>query len=584
MLCFSIHYKIECPTKIYTMKSKISHLIILPFVLVMICQVANSQVPTGFNYQAVIRNSTGVPLANQNVSIRITLTDNTGTPNYYSEVHSLTTNQQGVVNLVVGSMSPQGLLDINNVQWKDGNIWLKVEVDKNDGAGYISMGLTEIQSVPYSQYAVNSSHTIVSSSTAGIDDPIFEVKNKDGNVVFGVYQEGVRININDGIITKGARGGFAVGGLTNQAKSQAEYFRITQDSARIYVKQNLKGARGGFAVGGLTNQGKTTSSSQLIQLNADNYLIGFESGVNLTSGIYNSFFGYQSGKNSTTGSYNVFSGYQSGMNNVGGLSNVFSGNQSGFNNISGGFNVFVGFQSGLHNIDGSSNVFIGDESGISNTTGWSNNFIGQGAGYYNTTGTNGIFIGNDAGWSNTTASGNIFIGRNSGYNLTGNDPNVYWGNVFLGNLTGENMTTGMVNLIAGVNAGQSKTSGDDNVILGSYAGTNNADGSYNVFVGAGAGNGATGNNNVFLGYNAGYSETGDNKLYINNSSGSIPLIGGDFTTHKVNISNILNLQSVSTYPSSPNEGDIVRLSGPSPAAGLYIYGGSSAGWKAIVTW
>jgi len=45
---------------------------------------------------------------------------------------------------------------------------------------------------------------------------------------------------------------------------------------------------------------------------------------------------------------------------------------------------------------------------------------------------------------------------------------------------------------------------------------------------------------------------------------------------------MLNLQSVSSYPSSPSEGDIVRLSGPSPAAGLYIYTGST--WKPIVTW
>lgn len=535
-----------------TMKKRILPIILVSIVLLTIIQTTKSQVPTGFSYQAVIRNSASQPLASQNVSVRITLTDNTGTPVYYKEIHPTSTNAQGIINLTIGGGTPQDQTSLSNVQWKDGNIWIKVEVDKNDGSGYASLGLSQLQSVPYAQYAVGgnwaSAHTITSSSTAGPDDAIFEVKNKDGNVVFGVYQGGVQVNVEDGLITKGARGGFAVGGLTNQSKGNANYLTISPDSARIYVKQNLtKGVRGGFAVGGLTNQGKSTTANQLIELTPNNYFIGYESGINITSGLYNSFLGYQSGKFTTSGSYNVFSGYQSGMNNT----------------------------------TGASNVFIGHESGISNASGWSNNYIGQGAGYANTSGTNGIFIGNDAGRSNTVASGNIFIGRNSGYSITGTDGNSYWGNVFIGNMTGESMTTGSTNLIVGINAGQNKTAGNNNVILGPSAGNNSGSGSNNVFVGAGAGSSTTGSNNVFIGNGAGYSETESNKLYINNSSGSNPLIGGDFSTQKVNINNTLNLQSVSSLPTEANEGDIMRVKNGT-SGGVYIY--TSSGWKAIVTW
>ena len=61
-------------------------------------------------------------------------------------------------------------------------------------------------------------------------------KNKDGKVVFGVYQGGVRIYVEDSPTIKGAKGGFAVGGLTNQGKAVPyEYMRITSDSARIYI-------------------------------------------------------------------------------------------------------------------------------------------------------------------------------------------------------------------------------------------------------------------------------------------------------------------------------------------------------------
>ncbi|GEM_PF-5216128 len=254
----------KCLTKLKTMKFRILQLIILPFAFLFICQIANSQIPKGFSYQTVIRNSSGQPLASQDVSIRITLTNDTGTPVYYSEIHSKTTTPQGIVNLTIGSGAAQDQGDINNVLWKNGNVWVKVEVNKNDGAGYISMGLTQLQSVPYAQYAVNgtwaSAHTVTSSATAGPDDPIFEVKNKDGNVVLGVYQGGVRVYVEDAVI-KGAKGGFAVGGLSNQAKASTEYFRITPDSARIWIKEvpSIKGAKGGFAVGGLSNKKLTDS-------------------------------------------------------------------------------------------------------------------------------------------------------------------------------------------------------------------------------------------------------------------------------------------------------------------------------------
>jgi hypothetical protein len=48
-------------------------------------------------------------------------------------------------------------------------------------------------------------------------------------------------------------------------------------------------------------------------------------------------------------------------------------------------------------------------------------------------------------------------------------------------------------------------------------------------------NNTIGSRNVFLGYRAGFNETGSNKLYIANSSGTAPLIYGNFTTGKVGI-------------------------------------------------
>ena len=197
---------------------------------------------------------------------------------------------------------------------------------------------------------------VTSLSNADPTAPIMEVRNILGQVVFAVYQSGVRIFVDH--VAKGAKGGFAVGGLTSKA-DPPEYLRIYPDSARIYLNPPQKGAKGGFAVGGLTSKGE---SNNYMQMTPNNYLIGHQSGSKITTGIYNSFFGFQTGSLNTTGSSNVFIGYQAGAANNANY-NSFMGYQSGKANTSGTLNSFIGYNTGLANTTGSSNVFIGNQAG-----------------------------------------------------------------------------------------------------------------------------------------------------------------------------------------------------------------------------
>lgn len=90
------------------------------------------------------------------------------------------------------------------------------------------------------------------------DSILFEVKNADGQVVFGVYPEGVRINVDD-LGGKGTRGGFAVGGFSSGKGLTNEFLRVSPDSVRVYIDESSgKGTRGGFAVGGFST-GKSES-------------------------------------------------------------------------------------------------------------------------------------------------------------------------------------------------------------------------------------------------------------------------------------------------------------------------------------
>jgi hypothetical protein len=208
-----------------------------------------SQSPQGFSYQAVMRDGNGTPIADKVIGLRITL-QYIVQKVLYSETQSTTSSSQGVITFTIGAGTQVSDSAFASIPWKTGEILVKIEIDPNGGTAYVPMGSpTKLQSVPYALYAENTKE-INSQPNALDDDPIFEVKNKSGQVVFGVYQGGVRVYVADTQI-KGSKGGFAVGGLSNQAKAgQAEYFRITPDSARVWVKEvpTVKGAKGGFAV------------------------------------------------------------------------------------------------------------------------------------------------------------------------------------------------------------------------------------------------------------------------------------------------------------------------------------------------
>lgn len=401
-------------------------------------------------------------------------------------------------------------------------------------------GVNSLQGV--SNLTWGTSLQVASLPSAGINDPILEVKNKDGKVVFGVYQTGVRIYVEDSPIVKAEKGGFAVGGLSNQSKGvPAEYFRITSDSARVYINETTakgekggfavgglsnqsktvvsrnimyvapdstrvyvnenvaKGAKGGFAVGGLSNQGKG-SANNFMQMTPDNYFIGHGSGSKTTTGLYNNFLGYQAGLNNKTGSNNSFIGYQSGLNNTTGHENAFIGYNAGYSNavgannvflgVNAGYtnnannNVFLGYQSGNYNQSGENNVFLGTQSGYTNQSGSFNTFLGYNAGFYNTASYNS-FMGYQAGKANTSGAYNTFSGYNAG----------------LANTTGEK------NVFVGFESGRTNTTGTSNVALGTNAGYN-SNGSNNILIGEGAGYSITsGQHNTFIGSSAGYSQT-----------------------------------------------------------------------------
>jgi len=127
--------------------------IILGFLLVFVSITSYSQgVPQGINYQAIARDTLGNEILNQNLTIKLTVLSN-GT-NVWEELHSTSTNNYGLFTLVVGqgaSTSAGAVAAFSDIDWGGAAHSLQVETD--DGSGFVNMGVDQLLSVPYALHA-----------------------------------------------------------------------------------------------------------------------------------------------------------------------------------------------------------------------------------------------------------------------------------------------------------------------------------------------------------------------------------------------------------------------------------------------
>ncbi|HNY14604.1 MAG TPA: hypothetical protein PKI12_03635, partial [Bacteroidales bacterium] len=532
----------------FPMKTKLSLFYLWSLIFALALSPSPSalgQIPQGFNYQAIARDGTGAVLQNSTLQVRFFIrSESSGGTLFYQEVHpSVTTNSFGLFTLVVGNGTKE-YSSIDLIDWSVSPKYLETEITFNSTV--IPMGSSQLLAVPYAMTAKSLTGTTnlsIKGTTSSLEEALFEVKNKNGQTIFAVYNEGVRIYVDDG--AKGPKGGFAVGGFDMTKTTKREYFIVSDDSVRIYLDDNpqLKTRKGGFAIGGYDvtkalgeEYLRVTRDSTRIYINEDatkgikggfavggfdgnkgavtpftsltpkNYLIGHNSGVK-TTGTYNSFMGFESGAANTTGSRNTFLGYRSGYANESGINNVFLGYETGIANTTGENNVFLGTDAGFSNTLGSYNVFIGTYSGYSN--------LGSGPMGY--PGNYNVFLGYSSGKQNETGQDNVFLGKMAGFNnISGSQ------NTFIGRNTGANITYGQDNVFIGSEAGAFKTSGYGNTLIGAHTGESNG----------------TGELNVLIGHSAGKNSSGSNLLYIENTDSDTPLIGGNFQTDKVAINGL----------------------------------------------
>ena len=271
----------------------------------------------GFSYQAVVRDSKGELVSNKPVGLRVTLVDSTGQSLYQQELRP-STNAYGVLSVTVGS-NDSTLLKLN---WAAG-VQMRVEIDPTGGANSTNLGPTPIQAVPYALYAANGGQpgpkgekgdpgiqgpagpqgpkgddgmkvegsegqTLVHNGTTWVatdqlsvkkldvkgstsEDALFEVKDKDGNVVFAVYPNQVHVYVDEDD-TKAKRSGLIVTGrAASKTDVQRDYLVVDPEGTHVFIDPNStnKAKRSGFVVTGRTATKDDAANNDFFAINAD---------------------------------------------------------------------------------------------------------------------------------------------------------------------------------------------------------------------------------------------------------------------------------------------------------------------------
>ena len=128
--------------------------------LLFVCISASSQSQNNMSYQAVIRNSSNNLITNQAVGMRISILQGSAVgTEVYVETQNPISNINGLVTLEIGNGTPT-LGTYNGINWANGPYFVKTETDPTGGNSYTVVGVSQLMSVPYALYALNSGSSI----------------------------------------------------------------------------------------------------------------------------------------------------------------------------------------------------------------------------------------------------------------------------------------------------------------------------------------------------------------------------------------------------------------------------------------
>lgn len=129
-----------------------------------------SQAPQKMSFQSVLRNANNTIIAKCVVGLRISILQGSATGSViFAETQVGNTDNNGLISLQIGTgKTTSG--SFANIDWSEGPYFIKTEADPLGGDNYSIMGSSELLSVPYALYAINSDfNPLLGTSTDLID-------------------------------------------------------------------------------------------------------------------------------------------------------------------------------------------------------------------------------------------------------------------------------------------------------------------------------------------------------------------------------------------------------------------------------
>ncbi len=366
----------------------------LSLLLFLITTLAFAQAPAKMSYQSVVRNGSGLVVANSNVGFRISLLQGSATGTIaFAETHTVTTDANGVASLEIGGGTPV-TTTFASINWANGPYFIKTEADPAGGTNYTISGTSQLLSVPYALYATNglpqgtaAGNTLYWNGTSWINNG--NIFNNGGNVGIGTTTPIAKldvvgnIKIKDGtegagkVLTSDGTGLASWGttsagwGLTgNSGTVDGTNFIGTTDNVPLNfrMKNQIAGRVDdansfyGYRAGNFT-----TRISQDGNESIDNCGIGRGALYSNTVGQANTAVGATAQSASTTATENTSIGSSSLYTNIIGFKNTAAGARSLFSNT-GNLNTALGYDAGANLSSGSNNTVVGYNAQAPNPT------------------------------------------------------------------------------------------------------------------------------------------------------------------------------------------------------------------------
>ncbi len=126
---------------------------LLLFAMLFMGTTLLAQTPQQMSYQAVVRDASGALVSSSPVGTRISIIQGSTTgSNVYVETHNVSTNNNGLMSLTIGSGTVVSG-SMAAIDWSAGPYFMKTETDPTGGTTYTISGTTQLMSVPYALHA-----------------------------------------------------------------------------------------------------------------------------------------------------------------------------------------------------------------------------------------------------------------------------------------------------------------------------------------------------------------------------------------------------------------------------------------------